>query len=55
MNEVQIVSLVALVGWLILATSGLRARNIGIKRGIIMAGLWAGIFAIVILFIDIVR
>ena len=55
MNEVQIVSLVALLGWLILAMSGLRAQSIGIKRGIFMAGLWAGIFAIVILFIDIIR
>lgn len=55
MNEYQIVSLVSLVGFLILVGSGFRAREVGWKRGFYMAGAWAGIFAIVILAIDLVR
>lgn len=55
MSEHQIVSLVSLVGFLILVASGFRARDLGWKRGFYMAGAWAGIFAVVILFIDQVR
>ncbi|WP_324827383.1 hypothetical protein [Qipengyuania zhejiangensis] len=55
MNEHQIVSLVSLVGFLILITAGFRQRNIQWRKGLIMAGAWAGIFAVVVLFIDIVR
>ena len=55
MNEYQIVSLISLLGFLILVASGFRSHNVEWKRGLYMAGAWAGIFAIVILFIDIVR
>lgn len=55
MNEYQIVSLVSLAGFLILVGSGFRTREVGWKRGFYMAGAWAGIFAIVILAIDLVR
>ncbi len=55
MNEFQIVSLVSLLGFLILVASGFRARRVDRKRLLHMAGAWAGIFAIVILFVDIVR
>ena len=55
MNEHQIVSLISLVGFLILVASGFRAHSIPWKRGFYMAAVWAGIFAIVILFIDMLR
>lgn len=55
MNEYQIVSLISLLGFLVLVGSGFRARDVGWKKGFYMAGAWAGIFAIVILFIDLVR
>lgn len=55
MNEFQIVSLVSLVGFLILVASGFRAHRVDRKRMLYMAGSWAGIFAIVILFIDLIR
>ena len=55
MNEYQIVSLISLTGFLILIASGFRSHNVGWKKGLYMAGAWAGIFAVVILFIDIVR
>lgn len=55
MNEYQIVSLISLVGFLIFVASGYRARQVEWRKGLFMAGAWAGIFAIVILFIDLVR
>ena len=55
MNEYQIVSLISLVGFLILVTAGFRQHNVEWRKGLTMAGVWAGIFAIVMLFIDIVR
>ncbi|WP_228243860.1 hypothetical protein [Porphyrobacter sp. GA68] len=47
MNEYAIVSLVALGGFLILALSALRARQMDFKRGAILAGAWIVIFAVV--------
>jgi len=55
MNEVQIVSLVSLAGFLALNLAGYRHYNVGWRKTLYMAGLWAGIFAIVVLFIDMVR
>lgn len=55
MNEYQVVSLISLVGFLVLVGSGFGARDVGWKKGLYMAGAWAGIFAIVILVIDLVR
>ncbi|WP_369025220.1 hypothetical protein [Qipengyuania sp. RANM35] len=55
MSEHQIVSLVSLVGFLILVSSGFRSHNVTWRKGFFMAGAWAGIFAVVILFIDLVR
>lgn len=55
MNEHQVVSLISLLGFLVLVASGFKARDVGWKKGLYLAGAWAGIFAVVILFIDIVR
>lgn len=55
MNEHQVVSLVSLVAVLIFIASGFRAHNVTSKRGFYMAAAWAGIFAIVILFVDLMR
>lgn len=55
MSEHQLVSLVSLVGFLILISAGFRTRNVGWKKGFYMAGAWAGIFAVIILFIDALR
>ncbi|MEZ5682420.1 MAG: hypothetical protein R3E14_14110 [Erythrobacter sp.] len=55
MSEHQIVSLISLVGFLILVASGFRTHNLGWRKGLFMAAAWAGIFAVVILFIDLVR
>ena len=52
MNEHQIVSLISLTGFLVLVAAGFRAREVGWRKGFFMAGAWAGIFAVVILFID---
>ena len=55
MNEYQVVSLVSLVGFLILVSAGFRSRGVEWRKGLFLAGAWAGIFAIVILFVDLVR
>ena len=55
MNEYQIVTLISLLGFLILVGSAFGARDVSWKKGLYMAASWAGIFAIVILFIDMVR
>lgn len=55
MNEFQIVSLISLVGFLILAASALSAHRLSVRKGIVMALGWAAIFAIVILFISLVQ
>ena len=55
MNEYQIVSLISLTGFLILIAAGFANRDISWRKGLFMAGAWAGIFAIVILVIDLVR
>ncbi|MFA6220292.1 MAG: hypothetical protein WC692_11030 [Erythrobacter sp.] len=55
MNEIQIVALIPLVGFLILNIAGFRHRSSGWRKTLYMAGAWAGIFAIVILFIDMAR
>ena len=45
MSEGQLVSLVALVGWLILVASGYRAYRVGARKTIVMALVWLAIFA----------
>ena len=55
MNEFEIVHVIWLFGVLILAGSALAAHRLSWKRGIVMALAWVGIFAVVTLFIDLVR
>lgn len=55
MSEVQIVSLIPLIAFLILNLAGFQRHNLGWQRTLYVAGAWAGIFAVVILFIDLVR
>lgn len=47
MNEYAIVSLVALGGFLILALSALRGRQMDFKKVATLAGAWIVIFAVV--------
>ena len=54
MNEFQIVSLIALLGWLILMAGGLRGRGLGWSRGVKPGMIWVGIFLIVTLFVSLV-
>ena len=55
MNEHQIVSLISLTGFLVLVAAGFRAHEVGWRKGFFMASAWVGIFAVVILFIDLAR
>jgi len=52
MNEYQIVSIISLVGFLILALGALRTHRLDLRRTLLMAGAWVAIFGIVVLFID---
>ena len=49
MSEHQIVSLISLTGFLILIAAGFGSRNVSWRKGLFMAGAWAGVFAIVII------
>lgn len=44
MIQWQLVSLVSLLGWLVLAAGAFRAHRIGAKRAIVLALVWASIF-----------
>lgn len=55
MNEFNIVSIISLVGFLILAVSALGSHQLSLKKGVTMALAWAAIFAIVVLFISLVE
>lgn len=54
MSEWQIVSLIALTGWLVLVASGLRSRGLGWSKGVRLGMIWLGIFLIVTLFVSLV-
>ncbi len=51
MNEFDIVQIISLVGFLVLAVSALSAHRLSMKKGVVMALSWAAIFAVVVLFI----
>lgn len=44
MSEAGLVSLIALLGWLVLMFGAFRAHRIGARRAIVLALLWASIF-----------
>lgn len=54
MSEYQVVSLVALVAWLILVAAGLRGRGLNWSSGMRLGMIWVGIFLIVTLFISVI-
>jgi len=49
MSEGQLISLVAVFGSLILVGSGLRARQLGLRKSLGMAMIWMGIIVVVAL------
>ena len=55
MNEVGIVSIISLIGFLVLAVGALRAHQLSWGKGLRMALTWAAIFVGMFLFIDLVR
>lgn len=55
MNEFEVVHLIWLAGALVLVAGGLAGHQLSWKRGLVMALAWVGIFALVTLFIDLVR
>ena len=44
MSEGALVSLVALLGWLVLVAGAFRAHRIGARKAIVLALIWASIF-----------
>lgn len=44
MNQVDLISITALTGWLILALGAFRAHRIGARKSIVMALAWIAIF-----------
>ena len=54
MNGDQLVQMIAIFASLVLVTSGLAAHRLSWSKGIRLALIWGGIFAIVTLFISIV-
>lgn len=49
------VSIIAMTGWLVLAVGALAAYRLSWKKGVMMALVWASIFAGVTAFISAVR
>ena len=47
MSEGALVSLVALLGWLVLVAGAFRAHRIGARKAIVLALIWASIFVAV--------
>lgn len=47
MSEGAIVSIVAMVGWLVLMLSGYRSFKVDGRKTLMMAGIWLGVFLFV--------
>ncbi|AKH41607.1 hypothetical protein FHS61_002095 [Altererythrobacter atlanticus] len=47
MTQLNWLSLIALLGWLILAVSAFRAQRLGAKKMVVMALAWGAIFLLV--------
>jgi hypothetical protein len=44
MSEFAIISVIALVGWLVLVLGAYRAHRVGMQRTVIMSLIWGGSF-----------
>ena len=49
MNQYGWVSLIAVVGWLILAVGALRARQVGARKLVTLTVVWLAIFVVIAL------
>lgn len=47
MNQWQVISVIALVAWLVLAIGSYRSRQISGKRTVLMAVVWIGLFGLI--------
>lgn len=47
MNELGLISVVAMLGWLVLAVGAFRAHRVGARKTIVMALGWGAIFVLV--------
>ena len=47
MSEYAWVSLIALIGWLVLALGSYRAHRIGVRKSVVMGLAWIAIFLLV--------
>ncbi len=47
MTEVGIVSLIAMIGWLVLVLGAYRAHRVGMQRTVVMALVWGSVFLFV--------
>lgn len=54
MNEGQLISLVAMIGWLVLMLSGYRSYKVNASKTLTMALIWASIFVFVVLIFSMV-
>lgn len=55
MGEQQAVAIAAIAACLVLVLANLRSFNLEAKRALFIGGIWAGIFAVVILVFSIMR
>ena len=55
MNEFDRIQIVMLLGWLVLAGSALAGYRLSWKKGLVLALIWASIFAAVFLVFSLVR
>lgn len=47
MTETGIVSLIAMIGWLVLVLGAYRAHRVGMQRTVVMVLIWGAIFLFV--------
>ena len=44
MNQVPLVSIIAMAGWLVLMIGAYRGHRVGMRQTAVMAMIWAGLF-----------
>lgn len=55
MTEAMLVSLVAMVGWLLLISRSGQIRGLGWRHTVTVASIWAGIFTTVVLIVGMIH